>query len=639
MELSPHQPATHFIRRKAARWEQVSPAIFAAGWCLAILGVLFFSWREVALTPAAGLDYSWAAALHMAAEHGVSFGDRLDFTYGPLGFLTVPQIWYSDTGELAFLYIVILRLSLALVLFAAASKSYGRLAGFIIAVVVGATTNDFVQIFVVIAMVWALQADRGATFNLVLCAAAGAFAAVQLLVQISVGVQLIVIVGIAALSLQGSRSRQALASIGGFFIALFMVWIISGQHLGGLMDYLHNSVRIASGYSSAMGAGDPTLQWQYYAALLVVLFGVAAAVATTTGSAFQRRVGVLAVWLTFSFFEFKEGFQRHDVIHGCLFFEALLAGYLAFTFPRRKRLVGFAGLATLFALTLAAQDQTLRAAWHPLRNMQTAVRQMEDVFDRGKRSKIMEEGRGTVIRTEPLDAETLKLLRGRTVQVAPWNADVVWAYRLHWAPIPVFQSYVAYTTGLDQFNADDLGTKYAPERILLNNPPSLDNRVEQFDEPLTERTILCSYRELHATAAWDVLAHGRDRCGSPTLITVTKAAWGQQVPVPPPPSIHTLVILRLGGVQVARSERLGALLYRTPERFIQLNGGTFRLVPGTAGDGLILGASPESDFSPPFTVAPNPPTVAVLKEGTAQPTGQSLTYAFYAVNVTSGPRY
>ena len=40
----------------------------------------------------------------MAHHFGITFGNHLIFTYGPLGFLSVPTLWYSDTGTIAVLY-------------------------------------------------------------------------------------------------------------------------------------------------------------------------------------------------------------------------------------------------------------------------------------------------------------------------------------------------------------------------------------------------------------------------------------------------------------------------------------------------------------------------------------------------------
>ena len=105
-----------------------------------------------------------------------------------------------------------------------------------------------------------------------------------------------------------------------------------------------------------------------------------------------------------------------------------------------------------------------------------------------------------------LIASTLAAVRGRTVAVWPYELELAWAYRLSWRPLPSLQSYIAYTAGLDTLDVDALSSSRAPERILYCFDPGFDGRVPSFDEPATSRTILCRYRELHATSTVDVLA-------------------------------------------------------------------------------------------------------------------------------------
>ena len=51
-----------------------------------------------------GITGSWQSALAMAAHNGTAFGTRVAFTYGPLGFLTVPQLNYGLTAFASFVF-------------------------------------------------------------------------------------------------------------------------------------------------------------------------------------------------------------------------------------------------------------------------------------------------------------------------------------------------------------------------------------------------------------------------------------------------------------------------------------------------------------------------------------------------------
>jgi hypothetical protein len=56
---------------------------------------------------------------------------------------------------------------------------------------------------------------------------------------------------------------------------------------------------------------------------------------------------------------------------------------------------------------------------------------------------------------------------------------------------------------------------------------------------------------------------------------------------------------------------------------------TGRLVPGTATDGLPLRASPRMGYAPPFNIAADAQTIAVLKGSGGSSSGQPITFSFY----------
>jgi hypothetical protein len=605
---------------------------------LSVLGVFFFGWRVVNLSPGPGLDNGWSAALSMSVRFGVTFGNHIVFTYGPLGFLDVNQLWYGDTGQLAFAYLILVRIAAAVAIYAGARRSYGRIAGFLIAVVALALGEDLVNVTFLIAAVWVIQIQPSMRMRFLVIGLAGAIAAFELLIKISTGGELALMVVVLTLALEGSWLRHAAVAILSFAVVLVASWALAGQDLGALPAYVHNSIRIVSGYSSAMSVDEASIGWEYTGALFAFLFGLGAAWYATVSEPRRRRIGVLAMWTVFVFFEFKEGFQRHDTAHGGIYFSAVLAGFVAFRFRGGRRLIGVGLLGALATFTLAAHTLSASSVVDPFGNLDSAFAQFKEVFSARERRRIMLEGQASIFAGTRLDSETLDLLRGKTVHVAPYETTLVWAYGFHWRPIPVFQSYSAYTTGLDQLDANTVNSSEAPQRMLLYAGPGVDGRFQPFDEPLTERSILCRYQELSVDGGWDVLGVGPNRCGQPVFMSMVKAAWGQQVSVPAPPNDQTLVIARVSGVQVGGLERLRSALYKARVRLISLDGVSHRLVPETAADGLVLRASPGVDFAPPFEVAPNATSIAVTLEG-SQPGGDPITYAFYEVPVSVGPRY
>jgi hypothetical protein len=603
------------------------------------LAITLLSWHALALAPGPGLDNSWQAALHMALHDGVKFGRQLIFTYGPLGFLSVPTLWYGDTGTIAVAYALLLRLALALAVFLAARRCYGSVAGAVVALAVsGASEVANESVPFLILCVYTVDRASGRA-RVAAIALAGAVAGLELLNKESTGIELAALALTMALATRGSRREHVGMVLGALALALAAGWAASGQEWGSLFAYFHNAERIVSGYAGAMGGEDVSLVWQYPAGLIAFAAGLAAAVKMTADGPPRRRWGIIALWLTFSFFEYKEGFVRHDVSHGIVFFSALMGGYVALRWPRADRPLALGLLALLVVFSLAAQQASTRPVGFELPgNVASAIEQLGQTASPAKRAEIAQRGRRAIERAYPLDPATLALLRGHTVHIAPYQASVAWAYGLDWRPLPVFQSYSTYTTGLDRENATALLSTRGPQRILRDRDPELDKREATFDEGLTTLAMLCHFRELSTTSAWQVLGRAGDRCAAPVALETVHAGWYQKVPIPPPPNDHSFVFVRIGGVQPGGLEDLLGLVFKPLYRLVYLDGTQYRLVEGTAADGLLLSAPGEVDYSAPFNLAPNSTTIAVGKVLGSSGGGHPITFSFYSESVNANSR-
>ena len=615
--------------------------VSAVVWVIVPLVITLLSWRALPLEPQPGLDSSWKAALHMALHDGIMFGNHLIFTYGPLGFLSVPTLWYNDTGTIAVLYAVLVRFALASALFLGARRTYGTVVGAIMALLVaGASDVALESVPFLVFCVWMIDRVSEPRQRLTLMAMGGAVAGLELLNQESIGIEITVLMIVMALGTRGRRRDHVIATLGALIVALLAAWTTTGQDWAALPAYVRNVARIVSGYAAAMSYEEANLSWEYTAGLVAFAFGLAGALQMTVDGPTRRRWGIVALWVVFCFFEYKEGFVRHDAGHGALYFVALMGGFLALRWRRGRRLVGLGLAAALFTFAIAAQDpSSFSVVFEPSGKASSAISQVEQVTSPSKRASIMAQGRRAIKLALLIDQPTLNLLLGHTVHVAPYQAAVAWAYDLDWHPLPVFQSYAAYTTGLDQEDADALNSAEAPQRILRNLDSGIDGRVLTFDEGLTTRTTLCRYQELRTTGAWQVLGLGPNRCGAPMSLGTVHASWYQKVPVPAPPNNHSFVFVRISGVAVGGFERLRALLYKPVERVVLLDGSSHRLIEGTATDGLLLRAPSGVDFTAPFNFAPNSSTIAVGKSGQGAGGGQPITFSFFAQSVSVGPRF
>lgn len=611
---------------------------------LALL-VMLATWRTAIANPIAGLDMSWGAGLQMAIKDGIAFGSDVVFTYGPLGFLALPVNWFTDLASIAFVWQVLLHFSLCLALVWALRRSIGAALATLVAFIAIAIF-PFIEIAFPIALalcVLALRKDRPDHAIWIVAIAGAFFAAVLSLMKLSIGPPVLVM---CALAMFGARaSRVQLASFAAVFIASFVgLWLASGQALGDLIDYATNGRQIISGYSEAMTAADGSPNER----VVRLLVAVVVAIGFTAGANFAGYRDRRARWFgtaiaaLMAFVLFKEGVVRMDPPHLSIYLSTMVLGWLALPWERTRFSRGLlaAGTVALVAAAVPAA-QTIRPGMidndlNAVAGIEEAVDETALFFDTDKRSIRAELTKVFMQNTYKLDDQTLAELEGHTVSVEPWEIAIAWAYDLDWQPLPVFQGYSAYTRELDELNAAAVSSDSGPDRILRAEVPAafgsdpalaIDDRYPAWDPPAQALAELCHFEPLHTQGAYQVLGRVPDRCSEPVEVGSVEAADGEAVAVPAP-GPGQVVFARVHGAEVSGLELIRTMLYRAHFRYATLGDGTrYRLVPGTAVNGLMLRGDPAVTGTGTFAQAPQTETIAITAAG------GDLRYDFYAMDV------
>jgi hypothetical protein len=600
------------------------------------LGVLaaVLAWNVTFVTASAGLDQSWWAGLHMAAHQRLHFGSQMIWTYGPLGFLVTSGTYYVGLASLAFWYGTVILLAYAISLVWALRRWLPAVAAVPVAfVALIALPSSFAVL--VIAAVWCMAAlsEYPPRFaERLVSLGGGAFAALTLLIRLTWGPTILLMCTATLLALPGRR-RELPILAGSAVVAFAALWFVAGQALGNLPEFARSTEQVVLGYSQAMGLRDFP---QHYVALAIV-----ASILLISGAAFcaargrvQIAAGVTMALVTF--LTFKEAVVRYDIFHVTVFFGTATALAMSIPWRGRLRVGGVLLVAAIGAISIHLATPQARA-FNPVTHVKTLVSQLRTVASPGRQRAIIARGRLFTALQYSLERSTIGLLRGHRVHVDPWAAAVIWAYQLKWDPLPVFQDYQAYTPWLDAKNAEALRSPAGPDRILRENVHALerrfaaaaiDGRYPAWDPPEASLAMLCNFAPLQTTGRWQVLARVPDRCGRARLLRSVKSRFGSTVLVPSA-ARGELVFAKIHGVGVSGLEAVKNFLYRAKFRHAVVNGGQgWRLVPATAGDGLVLTVPPAADFpGPAFRVSPGARTLRL--------TGKSgpLTIDFYAMPI------
>jgi hypothetical protein len=618
---------------------RVRTAVRAGQWFVVVVGIALFvvAWPVRSSLPGIGLDGSFVTGLHLAFRDGLDYGEEIVYAYGPLGFLAFSQPYYGVSSALAFGATALLVITTTMTLVDASS----RLAGFAVGAALAFVAAHLMgwslmwELFGALAILWTLRwlldDDAGGAAVDRRLAVLGLLAALGLLGKFNIGLLLSGTGLIAALAMPMNRPRGL--AVFGLALAgsLTIAWLLLGQDPQALGAYLRLSFEIAAGYSSAMGvqAQEPPV-WQV--GLAVAAIGILAEMLLRASSAVRwpRRLATFIVLAAYAFAYFKAGFVRWDA-HVNIFFVSVPLVAFAFVGATASPIGPILRIATLIACFLFVSGTPPVAVLNveaPARELIDQVGTLASPDARRARVTAAIEHLQSQYGFSP---ELVDMLRGRSVHIDSAEAGVAYAYPgIEWRPLPIFQSFSAYTAPLDDANAEFLRSARAPERILRLAPAPIDGRNPWFDSPEAVVEWLCRYRQITGSPVWQ---HVADRCTAPERqISVHQALPGDLVEVPAV-GPGEMLLLRVTGLYESAGDRLEVLVWKADDWTIEMDAAVHRLIPGAAGQPLLL--------TPPYTAGPAagylmaPPTTVRITSRPMLfgPSMPLLTFAFSALPI------
>jgi hypothetical protein len=630
--------------------------VIAASPAVLVIALTILAWPIPHSPATSALDESWQIALNLAAAMGLRHGVDFVFTYGPLGFLGSPLPYVGATSTLALAATIAIYLALIGTMLAEARRILPTWAAALVTLLAART---FVYLppfeaFQILIFVWCVEtlAGRIPLPTTTLAVVGGMLAAAGSLGKLNVGI-FVVAMGAVTITVIGRPWWRAL----GVYVAVGAVtgvglWLATGQQLGDVGAYVTGVYQVISGYNESMGTDpQPERAWIFLA------LAVAAAICVWIGWQGSRdwprrqRIGLAVVGLVFGFALWKTSVVRDHATYA--FASAIVAMFpFAPRIERRTWLIAVLGLGVAFAGSSAIQPRTYLDVVDSTRSI---YHEVIDAFVPGRTSAAAERTRDQLRARYGLEPSTLAAIGGQTVHVDPYQASVAAAYPdLSWAPLPVVQSYSAYTSDLDRLDAERLRSPAAPERILRNFraalptdrlrrsigrplhdgeilPLTVDGRFRWFEAPAATLETFCRYVQTAASDRWQVLARTGRSCGTPEALGTVVARAGETVAVPVETRPDRFVTVRIGGLEPSPLGRLRAALYKGPDWYVKLDDTRYRLVPGTAGDGLLLAVPPVADGTGPFAFGAPIGTMTITSGQSGRGSTAPLTYEFLSV--------
>jgi hypothetical protein len=604
-----------------------------------------------------GLDESWKIGLHLAAVNSLRQGVDIVFTYGPLGFLSVPAPYVGFTSLLAIIASFAVYAALILVMLLAARRIMPIWAAALVTLLVArffASLPPFeaLQALVFVLAVEAMTRWRP-TRQVVVAILFGVLAGVATLGKLNVGVFVASMGAIAALTVVIPAWRGVVAFAASAAVTTLVIWLVSGQRLADLGAFFGGAFQTISGYSEAMGTDrGPDLLWIYLAFVTILSLIAWLGWQMRADWTSRQRLGMVALSVVLVFALWKTAFTRGYPAYSFATFAIVLFPLAG---PRLDPRVWLVSLLCV-GIAIAGTSHPLPRAYADVTGSLTSLLgEVRDAVIPGRTMRAIERTRAQLRLRYALPQSMLAAVAGHRVHIDPWEAAMAYAYpEFTWAPLPVFQSYEVYTSFLDELNAARLRSPEAPDRIIREfrgwtDPPdfirrqlgrglrpgealpvTVDGRFRWFESPAATLEMFCRYRQVASTGRWQVLEQSGASCGTAQPISAVTASAGTAIPVPQAPP-DAFVVVRIHGINGSLLDRVRTILYKGTEWYVKLDDSRYRLVPGTAADGLILAVPPTADGTPPFAFGAPIRTISVSAGIDRHAYGATLSYEFLSV--------
>lgn len=454
--------------------------------------------------PAPNLDASWMYAINEVLAKGLVFGRDFIFTFGPLGPVYTgmyhPEVqgvmlWGSAVMAAGFCsgfaILASQRRSLAIMVLPLAVVESQSRDAVLMAIPLLLLLSTFVT-----SRKHRISRVQG-TGLLIISAATGAVPLVK--GSFAATSFFLLVLSIALLT----RRRYGLMACGLLLsaaLSLVGAWLLTGQPTMGLPRFFVAQVAIVDGYGEAMSLSGSFIPVVICLALFVGLVSIFH-IYVARAHGLDGMIASLG-FVAFLFVAFKASFVRQDVeIHlhismGTLLLAALATGMLL---PARIAtmlwIVALLGWFVMEAQIGGLQSATLLT---PLRReVGNVVQGIPIRLSHPHRLEEMFQAANADIKK----MEPLPHVQG-TSEIYPSELADIYANGLEWSGKPVPQSYSAYTSVLDQINADFLAGNRAPRNIFYTTSHTIDNRLPAMQDAGSVKVMFSDYSVVGRTGPY-----------------------------------------------------------------------------------------------------------------------------------------
>ncbi len=468
------------------RYRSVIISLFVSLYCLPLS---FFA------IPGAIIEASWKKALNYCVDKGFTFGTDFIFTYGPLGYLSSRHGQY--VGHLAFIAFDAFLLS-GFFWFTykyIADKKWWWL--IMLPAMIFLRGSNYSQVlFIIFILFTAINFinNFSSYFELLHCSFAGIL---LFFIKLNYGLISLMIIAVIAACLLFKNRKTTLIFIASSL--LFFCILAFSVHLN-IVGYTRYGYLLIKGFDESMSLPVNTTQFPFlWALLLMAIFAGIAAIFLwqlhkRKAISFNGLAGIAVLGMACYLF-YRNAFTRADYWHWCdLFavFPLFITGSLV--------VCGFGnsliarGIA-ISALVVAAYGNACRADETGLSSIPDEdITKFIDGFSlKNYFTGVFEDYEEDAPLYGVFPPDKANLIGHATVDVFPYDIQLLYYNKFNYLPRPVPQSYTVYDKVLDSLNAAHFYNTSRPEFVLMQNI-GIDDRYPFWDESVTKAALHLNYQ-------------------------------------------------------------------------------------------------------------------------------------------------
>jgi hypothetical protein len=442
------------------------------------------------------LDQSWVVALGYANINNLIWGKEFAFTYGPLSYLAIRIGWGANKYSF-LLFDIFFFINLFFICFITYRKSVNKI--LVLFAIIGAVMllpsyigGSQALVLLLFLVFWIRQnIDEAKWYNYV-------FSIILLLLMffIKFNTGLIAFLpyyGMLIYFVITKKEKTQLIILYGL-IPLVSIFILSKLFNVDLYGYIISGIEMVSGYNEIMYLKQFNfINYQeliyvfIFLSLLFILIKL-----FLEKKLFLKNLFILCLFSLCLFIIYKQSFVRADIQHIMEFFNyivLLILCFIDFFSYKLKNVMTFL-TATLISIALFMTVKNSEYKGIDIKSKINKKNYFTTFIDFTPTS-----GMRLFPNNNQIPELVIKKIGDKTVDIYPWNIQLLFENKLNYSSRPVIQSYTSYTKYLEDLNFEHYNSKKAPKFVLFEYL-SIDNRYPLFDETKMNLILLKNYSKI-----------------------------------------------------------------------------------------------------------------------------------------------